>query len=278
MYNKIGVAVAFSPRCEAIVAEASRLQKIFDAELVFIHVGKTKPDEKIYLEEVIESADVNSDKLRILWEKGSPASKILSVCEREQVDLLLAGALKRENFVKFYIGSIARHILRKANCSVLTLIEPSEKPKKMRRMVINATEGDTFHDTIQTGIQLAKKLEISQVTIFKAIKLFGLSMAIAGEEKSEKSYEKEKRRIIDDAYRETEALLEDIDTGDIRIHIKIAAGKPGHELKKCTEKLKADLLVIKAPEHKLGVLDRFFPHYIEQILSNLPANLLIDKQ
>lgn len=277
MYSRIGVAVAFSPRCEAIVAEAAHLQQIFDSELVFIHVGKTEPDEEAYLNEVIDHSQVNREKMRLIWEKGSPASKILSVCKREKVDLLIAGALKKENLVKFYIGSIARHILRKANCSVLTLIEPSEKPKKFRRMIINATEGDFSKAAINTGIQWAKKHGAKQVTIFKAIKLFGLTMAIAGEEKSEKSYEKEKRRIIDDAYRETEALLADIDTENIRVHIKIAAGKPGFELRKCAARLNADLLVIQAPGHKLGLLDRFFPHYIEHLLTNLPANLLIHK-
>ena len=144
-------------------------------------------------------------------------------------------------------------------------------------MVINATEGVNYQDTISTGIEWAKLEGAEQVVIFKAIKLFGLSMAIKGEEGSEKSYEEARRKIVSEAYEETEALLSDIDSGNLRVHIKIAAGKPGYELKKCALKFRADLLVVKAPGHKLGVLDRLFPHYLEQVLWDLPCNLLIDK-
>ena len=49
MYKRIGVAVAFSPRCEAIIGEAARLQKLYDAELILIHIGDEIPDEKSYL-------------------------------------------------------------------------------------------------------------------------------------------------------------------------------------------------------------------------------------
>ena len=61
MYKKIGVAIAFSPRCEAIMGEASRLQKLFGAGLVLIHVGEVQPDEKTYMEELIEITGVNRD-------------------------------------------------------------------------------------------------------------------------------------------------------------------------------------------------------------------------
>jgi nucleotide-binding universal stress UspA family protein len=202
----------------------------------------------------------------------------LSVCKREGIELLLAGALRKENLVKFYIGSIARRILRKANCSVFTMIEPSAPPQAIKRVVINATEGVNSEETVKTGITWSKRVGARKVVIFKAIPLFGLSMAISGEEGSERSYEAARRKIISEAYEETEALVNQIDTGPLKIHIKIAAGKPGYELRKCALKIKADLLVVKAPGHKLGILDRLFPHYLEQVLWDLPCNLLIDKR
>ena len=199
MYTKIGVAVAFSPRCEAIVAEAARLQQLFDAALYFIHVGKTTPKEKKYLNDVIESSDVNRDKVNVVWETVFTARKILSECKREGIDLLLAGALRKENFVKFYIGSIARNILRKAICSVFTMIEPSSPPRAINRVIINATEGINYQDTVKTGIMWSKLVGAKKVVVFKAIPLFGLSMAISGEEGSEKSNETARRKNISEA-------------------------------------------------------------------------------
>jgi hypothetical protein len=38
-FRKIGLALAFSPRMEALLAEASRLKKLWNTELVLINVG-----------------------------------------------------------------------------------------------------------------------------------------------------------------------------------------------------------------------------------------------
>ena len=48
----------------------------------------------------------------------------LSSCKKEQIDLLVLGALQQENIFKYYVGSIAREVTRKAPCSILLLIKP----------------------------------------------------------------------------------------------------------------------------------------------------------
>lgn len=277
MYKKIGVAVAFSPRCEAIIGEAARLQKLFDAELILIHVGEVKPDEKEYLDELVETTEVNKDKLKIIWESGNPAKKILSVGRKQKIDLLVAGALQKETVVKFYFGSIARTLIRKSRCSILMLINPSTPPTTFKRIVINGTEGDNYSETIKRGIQLAKLEKSKRVHIFKGIKLFGLSMALAGEEETEHDQEETRREIVGNEIEEIENILKEIDTEGLKVNIKVASGKPGFELRKFTHRVHADLLVVKSPGHRLNFLDRIFPHYLELIMEDLPSNLLIDK-
>lgn len=277
MYKKIGVAVAFSSRCEAIIGEAARLQRVFDAELVLIHVGKFEPDKEKYLKELLELGNVNDEKLKIIWKEGNPAKKIRSIGKKEKIDLLIAGALHKENFVKFYFGSIARKLIRKSSCSILMLINPSSPPTAFNRIVINGTESDDNEETIKRGIELAKLEKAKQVYIFKGIKLFGLSMALAGEEENEHDQEETRRGIVSEEIDEINQILEDIDTTDLRINVKVASGKPGYELRKFTKRIHADLLVVKSPSHKLNVLDRIFPHYLELVMEDLPSNLLIDK-
>ena len=277
MYKKIGVALAFSPRCEAIISEAARLQRLFDSELVLIHIGDGTPDEKAYLNELVKNAAVNKDKLKIIWEKGNPTNKILSIGKREKIDLLVAGALQKESMIKFYFGSIARKLLRNSRCSILMLINPSKTPKPFKRIVINGTEGDNYADTIKRGIEIAKLEKAKLVHIFKGIKLFGLSMALAGEEENEHDQEETRRGIVSEEIEEINKILGDIDTNELKIRVKVASGKPGYELRKFTERVKADLLVVKSPSHKLNLLDRIFPHYLELVLESLPSNLLIDK-
>lgn len=277
MYKRIGVAIAFSPRCEAIIGEAARLQKLYDAELILIHIGKEEPDEKSYLEELVSTTNINTDKLQFIWKKGNPAKKILSIGKKEKIDLLIAGALKKESVVKFYFGSIARTLIRKSKCSILMLINPTIPPKPFKRIVINGTEGDFYMETIKHGIEIAKLEKAERVYIFKGIKLFGLSMALAGEEENEHDQEETRREIVRDEIKEVEQILVGLDTGDLNINVKVASGKPGFELRKFTKRIHADLLVVKSPSHKLNLLDRLFPHYLELVMEDIPSNLLIDK-
>lgn len=271
------MAIAFSPRCEAIIGEAARLQKLYDAELILIHIGKEEPDEKSYLEELVSTTNINTDKLQFIWKKGNPAKKILSIGKKEKIDLLIAGALKKESVVKFYFGSIARTLIRKSKCSILMLINPTIPPKPFKRIVINGTEGDFYMETIKHGIEIAKLEKAERVYIFKGIKLFGLSMALAGEEENEHDQEETRREIVRDEIKEVEQILVGLDTGDLNINVKVASGKPGFELRKFTKRIHADLLVVKSPSHKLNLLDRLFPHYLELVMEDIPSNLLIDK-
>jgi len=277
MYKRIGVAVAFSPRCEAIIAEAARLQKLYDAELVLIHIGDEQPDEKAYLKEIVQSSQINEDKVRFVWEKGNAIKKILSIGKKLKIDLLVAGALQKENVVRYYFGSIARSLIRNSRCSILMLINPSIPAKPFKRIVINGTEGDNYKETIMQGINIAKLEQAERVYVFKGIKLFGLSMALAGEEENEQDQEETRRGIVSDEIEEIEKIINDLDTGDLKINVKVASGKPGYELRKFAKRIHADLLVVKSPSHKLNILDRIFPHYLEHVMEDLPSNLLIDK-
>lgn len=275
MYKKIGLALAFSPTCQAMLAEAYRLKKLFDAELYCIHIGPKGKAEENYMEEILQKAEIKAEEVNIFWETGKPVKQILSICKREGLDLLVTGALQKENILKYYIGSIARKIIRKADCSVLTLINPSVKPQPFKKIVINGSDGIKDLKTIQKGIRLAYLDKVNQTHIFKDIQGYGLSLMMSSEESEEEFYER-RRHLVQQEIDEMKDLLATIDTFDVPINIKVAGGKEGYELKKFVQKTNSDLLVIRFPERKLRIFDRIFPHFIEVILTDLPANLLID--
>ncbi len=275
MYKKIGLALAFSPRCKAMLSEAYRLKKLFDADLYCIHIGPKGRAEEEFLDDVLDKTGINQDELIIFWEEGNPFRKISAICKRENIDLLIAGALQKENLFNFYIGSIARKIIRKASCSVLMLINPSEDPKSFKKIVMNGSDGAQDLKTIQKGIKVAHLDNAQQAYVFKDIHGYGLSLMMSTEE-SEAEFTERRRVLIQQEIEETNDLLTSIDTFDVNINIKIAGGKEGYELKKFVQKIHADLLVVRAPERKLGLFDRIFPHYLEVIMSDLPSNLLID--
>lgn len=273
MYKKIALAIAFSPRMEALICEAKRMKDLYDASLILIHIGQDTEDKRKSLDELLEKYQLGHQTTNVIWKEGKPAKKIIQVCNQEKVDLLIAGALKQENVFTYYLGSVARKIIRKAMCSVLVLIEPSTEARKFDKVVINGTQQAQTPEVIRKGVALCLAEQSTQVFIVNEIKMYLLRMATASEE-SEAKAAMIKRQLVQDEINYVENILKDIDQGELKVQIKVTGGRWAVELAKFSEKIHADLLVVGAQEN-LNFLDRLFPHDLEDILSNLPCNVLI---
>ncbi|WKN32069.1 universal stress protein [Porifericola rhodea] len=275
MFKKLAIALAFSPRYEAILSEARRFQELFKAQLVIIHVGNKTADKEELLHSKLQDIGFDESAVKVVWQKGEPAKQILKVCRKEKVDLLVAGAMRKENIFRYYIGSVARTILRKAECSVLVMVNPSNQPKPFRKIVINGGENEALLSTLTKGVALGKIEKASQVHVLREVRMLGLAMAVAGQEGNENEYSKTKRRILDEELQNVNRMLGKLDTSGLNINVKVIAGKPEFEIAKFSRRVKSDLLVLGAPEHKLNLLDRIFPHDMEYLLADLPTNLLV---
>ncbi|MCE3279983.1 MAG: hypothetical protein K0S44_2174 [Bacteroidetes bacterium] len=199
---------------------------------------------------------------------------ILKLCKLNIVDLLVLGALEKENILKFYIGSIARNISRKAKCSVLLLTNPSAKPHKFKKFVVSGVENPKTIHTLNTSLYLARKLNVNDVTVVNEVHNPGLAMAIA-EDSTAPEAKEIKKHIAEDYTENMEELISKCDAGDIKLTEKIIKGKPGYAISKYANDKKADLLVINSPDTNLNLFDRIFTHDIEFILADLPCNVLI---
>ena len=273
MYRKIALAIAFSPRMEALICEAKRMKDLYNASLILVHIGQDTADKRKSLDEFLEKYQLDHQTTTVIWKEGKPAKKIIQVCNQEDVDLLIVGALKQENVFTYYLGSVARKIIRKAKCSVLVLIEPSTAARKFDKVVINGTQQSQTPEVIRKGISLCRVEQSTQVFIVNEIKMYLLRMATASEE-SEAKAAMIKRQLVQDEVSYVENILKDIDQGELKVQIKVTGGRWAVELAKFSEKIHADLLIVGAQEN-LNFLDRLFPHDLEDILSNLPCNILI---
>ena len=110
---------------------------MFQSKLVLIHVGIESAEKTKQFQNILEPFIKQSLDYSIVFKAGNPVDVILSVSEEKKINLLILGALKRENFLKYYVGSIARKITRQANCSVLLLINPSVVRMPCRHVVVN---------------------------------------------------------------------------------------------------------------------------------------------
>ena len=273
--KKIGVAVAFSPRTEAILAEAARIKKIWNAELILIHVGTSGEKETNRLEQLLLKTGLNDrDDVKIVWEQGKPSQRILATCRKENVDLLIAGALKKENLVQYYLGTIARKIIRKADCSVLLLVSPSSEPQPFKNIVVDADDRPHVEQSLQAACEIALKDNSGWLHLVRELRLYGLTMT-AAEQCSEEEYEEMRHKLVQSEIETVEKILQRIPHEGLKVNIKLVSGKSGFELTQFTQRKQADLLIVGAPERRFSFFDRVFTHDQEYIFADLPCNQLI---
>lgn len=276
-FKTLLIGFAFSPNLKANVFEATRLAYYFNAKLFFLHVGeKTKAKENTFLD-ILKLPKESPEKIEILWEKGDPVNVILSTCLRYKIDLLLLGALKRENVLKFYMGSIARKITRKASCSVLLLIDPSIERKPSQHAVVNAFESPQTEPTINAAFHFASDLNINKITLVEEINRSEHNLDVY-DDKSLRRATLKKEKIKRREHSRVNQILKKIPKSykdNIKIISQSIFGTRGYSIGHYAKLVRADVLIMNASETKKTFLSKFFPKDLDYILRELPTNVLI---
>ena len=272
--KKILIGVAFSPNLKANLFEAIRLAAMLNAQLVGVHVGKKTPEKEHKLKELLDTAP-KTNSYTTIWQEGNPVDVILNTINKLQIDLLILGALQRENLYKYYVGSIARKLTRKAPCSVLLMIKPSVKRIPCKHIVVNGLKDDKTKETIKTAFYISESLGCKRITIVEEISQSELDVRVSDDKTLEKST-KAKEQIEKLENLRVHSILEKINTKDITVKTQSICGKRGYSIGHYAKVKRADLLVMNAPT-KTSILDRIFPHDLEYILSELPTDVLIVK-
>lgn len=273
-FKKIAVAIAFSPRLEAILAESKRLQDIFNAQMIFIHVGEKNLQQEQYLKHLLHRFGLENSENILLWEVGDPVEIILDKCKEYDIDLIVSGAMEKESLLKNFIGSVARKICRRAKCSVLMLREPSIQHKKVTKIIVEGSDHPKTIHTIETAIYIAKKAGSTDINIVQESDISKMAL-MRTENLSDNETEKRRKKIFQEENEKLEEILKCSDCGNLKINVERMDGKPGYVISNYAREQKADLLMLNSPDTKLNFLDRVFPHDIEYALANLPCDLLI---
>ena len=275
-FNTIGIGVTFSPNLKANVYEAARLSLMFHAKLILIHVGEksSHKEEKFYA--ILEPFLKDNLKVEIVFQLGNPVDVILSATEKKQVDLLILGALQRENFLKYYVGSIARKITRRAKCSILLLIKPSIERIPCQHIVVNGLKDPKTKRTIASAFYVANALSTDKITIVEEITQEELAIKIEDDKSLRRStIVKERIKLRENS--RVKSLLTGIPknyTDNIVIKTQPIFGKKGYSIGHYAQIARADLLIMNSSS-KMTFWDRLFPHDIEHILTELPTDVLI---
>ena len=278
-FHKILIGFAFSPNLKANVFEAMRLADYLDAHIYFLHVGPKSPAKEKTFTAILEESPVQPKNLTVLWEDGKPVETIIDQCKKNNIDLLLLGAMQRENMVKFYMGSIARKLTRNAPCSVLLLIKPSAIRKASQQVVVNAFESPQTESTIQAAFHFGQALGVSKLTLVEEINRSEVA-AEADDDRSLRKVTLRKEKIKRRELSRVRDILSQIPNTlkeGIKIHSQSIFGTRGYSIGHYAKVVRADLLIMNASENRKGFLERIFPKDLEHILSELPTDVLIIK-
>ena len=273
--KKILIGIAFSPNLKPNIFEAIRMANMFGAQLVGVHVGEKTNKKQNQLADLILEAPKLKYPIKTVWQKGKPVDVILNTAVNEKIDLLVLGALQQENLYKYYVGSVARELTRKASCSVLLLIKPSVERIKCNHIVVNGLKDKRTTETIEASFLVSKALECKRITIVEEISQKEIEVKVSDDYSLRKAnINKEKLKRREDS--RVNKILGNIRTDGISVKIQSIFGKRGYSIGHYAKVKRADLLVMNAPS-KTSILDRIFPHDIEYILTELPTDVLIVK-
>jgi nucleotide-binding universal stress UspA family protein len=275
-FKSIGIGVAYSPNLKANLFEAARLSVFFGAKLFLIHVGEASEEKTNMLSIILKSFEKDKLDYEVVFKTGDPVDVILSTSEEKKIDLLILGAVRREQILKYYVGSIARKITRQAKCSILLLIKPSVERVPCQHIVVNGLKDPKTEQTITSAFYVAKQLNAEKVTIVEEIGQDQIAVKV-DDDKSLRRTNIAKERI---ELRENSRVKEIIShipkeyTKNKTIKLQPIFGKRGYSIGHYAQISRADLLIMNAPS-KMTFLDRLFPHDIEHILNELPTDVLI---
>lgn len=273
-FERIALAVAFSPRLEQLIAETARLRQLFASEVIFIHVGKKTSEKQRQLSSFLNSYGFSDANSKVFWEQGNLADAITRVCKSEIVDLLVLGALQKENMLSYYMGSVSREVARKSKCSVLLLTEPENGRSAFRQIVVNGHDHRKTPHTLNTAAYIAEKENTPDLTVVTEIDVPVLSMSLADDAPADEMRALREQLLQEEEIR-YDALRKSLVHPDREIRFVTLSGRSGHSIGQYARAHHTDLLVVNSPDHSLSIFDRIFTHDIEYLLSDLPCNLLI---
>src|SRR5262245_58303126 len=267
-YKTIAVATTFSPRFKRVLAEAKRIRDRFSAELHLIHVGKRNQETPGRFTDVLAELGLPADS-PIHYEEGDPAEAILAVLARENIDMLVAGALEKEIVLHPFLGNVARRLVREANCSVMLFTHPEKKPKPLRRMVFMADRSQQGLVALKTTLMLAEAESCERLYVIGIITAFDEARASIRHEATGTATHKPNNG-------EEDALEEFVLSAgptEVPIETRFIRGATGLAASDFVRAVEADLLVVPLPKTRKTVQQ--LPSNIAWVSDVIPCNLWV---
>jgi nucleotide-binding universal stress UspA family protein len=264
-YKTIAVASTFSPRFKRVLAEAKRIRDRFGAELRPIYVGERNEKTVQAFREAFAQLQLPIDST-IYYEEGHPAEAILRALAREDIGLVVAGALEKEVVLHPFLGNVARRLVREAVCSVILFTKPQVKPKALRRIVFIADYSEHGLQALKITLPLAEAESCERLYVIRIITAFDEARASIRSNAAGPRDNKTK----DDEEEALENFVLSAGATAVPIETRCIRGNTGLAALDFVQSVKADLLVVPMRKNI-----RRLPSNIAWVTDVIPCNLWV---
>ena len=258
-YKTIAVASTFSPRFEAVLAEAKRVRDRFQCELALIYVGERTDETAGKFRDAFARLSLPLDS-NVHYAQGDPSERILQALSANKIDMIVAGALEKELVLHPFLGNVARRLLREAGCSVMLFTQPQIEPKMLRKLVFVADYSAHAREALRRAFQFAAAEKSECLYVIRVITPFDKARASLDPDASER-------------FGDTEADLEKfvLSAGhtDVPIEARCIRGNTGFAAADFVQSIGADLLVVPVAPSSDGSV----PSNIAWLTDVIPCNL-----
>jgi nucleotide-binding universal stress UspA family protein len=277
LYPHVGVAVAFSPRLHALLAEAAYHGARFGPRLSLIHAGEQTDEKERTLREAIRETGLPEDTAVYWASHGAPDEAVVRVVEQQQLDLLFAGALEKERPLRYYLGSVAHNLVREAPCSLLLLTDPRRTPEPFRRIVVVTDYSEGAAVAFAKALRFAVAEGAEVVHVIRVLSEYGEAMLLSEGVRRERARAYEARTMA-----EEEALLADFVAAagrhSVPVEPHVVEGRTGFVAAQFARGARADLLVMPSADRRSHFFERLFPTDMEWVLREIPCNLWVARE
>jgi len=264
---KIAVAVAFSPRLKAVLSEARRFAERFGAQLTILHAGKRAADLQRDLHAAMEAAGLPID-VRVEWLDGEPTEAILAWLKDARTDLLIAGALERERTGRHFLGTVARELLRRAQCSLLLFSQPRVEPHFFRKIIAVTDLTEAAQTAFRVALSFAEKERAESLQVVAVFSPLKAARAELNDAADSAKYQPEKRQAQLDEFASAAAA-----GSPVLVETRMIETTTGVSVCDFARSIEAELLVLPARVHQEGL--SLLPSYMDWVFQVIPCNLWV---
>lgn len=231
----------------------------FNAALSLIYVGERSETTAAKFRSALSTVGLPVDS-SVYYEQGDPAEGILRALRKNEIDMIVAGALEKELILHPFLGNVARQLVRHADCSVMLFTTPELEPKPIRRIVFVADYSDHGRQALQRTFQLADGESCERLYVTKMVTTFDEARAKA---------KKHAKKSKDDQEAELEEFILAAGATDVPIEARLIRGNTGFAIADFAKSVDANLMVV--PAACCG--DKALPANIAWLTDVIPCNL-----